>query len=149
MVEDPDEYTLSRHLEAYLLWLFGWTMFTGTHGDAAPRWFIHLAQQIADAPLEAMPQYSWASAVLAATYRGLCDACTKSDANAILTGCPLLLQLWSYTRFHVGRPKMDFTPFPESFYGETEDDGPTAGTVWCCRRVRIRIVISTFMNVRD
>ena len=137
MVDDPDEYTVLRHLEAYFLWLFGWTLFTGTHGDTAPKHLIHFARHIADAHPEDVPQYSWASAVLAATYRCLCEACTKNDPHAILTGCPLLLQLWSYTRFHIGRPHVDLTPFPQSFYGDTEDDGPTAGTVWCRRRVRI------------
>ena len=38
------------------------------------------------------------------TNRGLCDGCMKKHGNAILAGCPLLLQLWSYERLAVGRP---------------------------------------------
>ena len=36
---------------------------------------------------------SWGEAVLAATYRGLCDGCMKTHGNDILAGCPILLQL--------------------------------------------------------
>lgn len=130
---------MSRHLEAYLLWLFGWIMFTSTHGNSVGKQLIHFAREIADHPLEAIPQYSWASAVLAATYRGLCDACTKADSSAVLSGCPLLLQLWSYERFSVGRPHMDLQIYGESAYGDTEEDGPTMGTLWCRRRVSLQL----------
>jgi hypothetical protein len=137
MVDDPDDYTVARHLEAYLLWLFGWTMFTSSQGNVVSKYLIYFAQQIADAPLGDVPQFSWASAVLANMYRGLCDACTRTDPHSILSGCPLLLQLWSYSHFYVGRPQMDFSPFPlATFYGDSEVDAPTAGTVWCRRRVR-------------
>ena len=40
--------------------------------------------------------YSWGSAILACTYHGLCKASRQNDRNAVLTGCPILLQLWSY-----------------------------------------------------
>ena len=128
---------MSRHLEAYLLWLFGWIMFTSSHGNSVAKHLIHFAREIADAPLDAVPQYSWASAILAATYRGLCDACTKTDATAILSGCPLLLQLWSYERFSIGRPVMNFSTYGAGLYGETEEDGPTMGSLWVRRRVSL------------
>ena len=81
---EADEATVSRHLEAYLLWLFGWIMFTSSHGNSVGKQLIPFARAIADAPLDAVPQFSWASAILAVTYRGLCDACTKTDPNATL-----------------------------------------------------------------
>ena len=84
LAADADEYSVTRSLEAYLLWLFGYIMFNNTH-----------AREIADGD-EDVPPYSWGEAVLAATYRGLCDGCMKTHGNAILAGCPLLLQLWSY-----------------------------------------------------
>uniref|UniRef100_A0A0A9DIY2 Aminotransferase-like plant mobile domain-containing protein n=1 Tax=Arundo donax TaxID=35708 RepID=A0A0A9DIY2_ARUDO len=37
MVEHPDDVTVSRHFEAYLLWLFGWTMFASTHGNVVAK----------------------------------------------------------------------------------------------------------------
>ena len=50
--------------------------------------------------LEDVPAYSWGEAVLAATYRELCDGCMKTHGNAILAGCPLLLQHNSNTKPH-------------------------------------------------
>jgi hypothetical protein len=51
-----------------------------------------LAQRITDAPLEQIPQISWGSAVLAATYRGLCSAVMRlTSRETIFLGCPLVL----------------------------------------------------------
>jgi len=77
--------------------------------------------------------YSWGLTVLAATYRGLCDSCTKTRGEAILTGCPLLLQLWSYERLAVGRPIVSHAPYHEALYDDLEDDIPTMGTLWLWR----------------
>ena len=94
MRADADDFTVARHFEAYLLWLFGWVMFCSSQGDSCPKQLIPLARSIADAPLHEVPQFSWASAVLAATYRGLCTGVTKVSAEEpIFVGCPLLLQL--------------------------------------------------------
>ncbi|XP_062179383.1 serine/threonine-protein phosphatase 7 long form homolog [Phragmites australis] len=67
-------------------------------------------------------------------YRALCDACTKKERLATFVGCPLQLQLWSYERFVIGRPIVDQFPYPEEWYGEPEEDGPTMGSMWCRRR---------------
>ena len=64
-----------------LLWLFGYIMFNNSHGTYVDRVLVLYAQEIAEVAVEEMPQYSWGSAVLVATYK------------AILTGCPILLQL--------------------------------------------------------
>jgi hypothetical protein len=77
----------------------------------------HYAMQIAYAPLEAIPQYSWGSAVLAATYRALCDACTRRTSIDTLAGCPLLLMLWSFKRFDIGRPTLSlYKPYADEVY---------------------------------
>jgi hypothetical protein len=79
-------------LEVYLLWLFGWVLFCESTGDSVSQCMIPWARRIADAPLEQMPQISWGSAVLAATYRGLCSIVTRATSReAILLGFPLLL----------------------------------------------------------
>ena len=135
--EDADDYSVSRSLEAYLLWLFGAMMFSNTYGDSVDKVLMVYAREIVDAPEDEVPTWSWGSAVLAATYRGLCDACSKNKPDAILTGCPLLLQLWAYERFAVGRPIVDHTPYKPNLYGEFEDDRPTMGTLWCGRQVRM------------
>ena len=66
------------------------------------------AQEIAEAAVEEMPQYSWGSAVL-------CKASVHNKHNAILTGCPILLQLWSYERIAIGRPIIDHSPYEPDY----------------------------------
>ena len=73
--------------------------------------------------------------MLAATYRGLCDGYTKTIDGAILTGCPLLLQLWSYERLAIVRPTIDLSPYDQGMYGDLEDDRPTMETIWYVREV--------------
>nr|CAI44652.1 OSJNBa0096F01.20 [Oryza sativa Japonica Group] len=41
---DADDYLVRRSLEAYLLWLFGWVMFTSTHGHAEDFRLVHYAR---------------------------------------------------------------------------------------------------------
>ena len=137
LAEDADIGSVDRSLEAYLLWLFGCIMFNNSHGDCVDRVLVPYAREIADAADADVPTWSWASAVLAATHRGLCDACSKTTEGAVLTGCPLLLQLWAYERFAVGRPVVDHTPYGPDLYGDFDDDRPTMGTIWCGRQVRM------------
>ena len=94
MRDDTDDATVARHLEAYILWLFGWIMFYSCQGDSCPKQLIPVARAIADARLDDVLQFSWDSAVLAATYRGLCTGVTKVSAEEhIIVGCPLLIHL--------------------------------------------------------
>ncbi|WVZ95563.1 hypothetical protein U9M48_041309 [Paspalum notatum var. saurae] len=116
------------------LWLFGFIMFKNGHGNTVDKVLMPYAQEIADAYEDQVPTWSWGSAVLAATYRGLCDACIKDDDRAKFQGCALLLQLWSYERLAVGRPIVDHGPYELPYYGELEDDRPTMGTLWVCPR---------------
>uniref|UniRef100_A0A0E0LCU3 Aminotransferase-like plant mobile domain-containing protein n=1 Tax=Oryza punctata TaxID=4537 RepID=A0A0E0LCU3_ORYPU len=107
MLDDVQEYQLTLYLEAYLLWLFGWVMFTGSHGNSVDARLIPLARQIAEGNVGPSAQFSWGSAVLVATYRGLCDACLKTaQKEATFSGCPLLVKLGSYENFSFGRPYM-------------------------------------------
>ncbi|XP_066164154.1 protein MAIN-LIKE 1-like [Oryza sativa Japonica Group] len=121
---DADDYSVRRSLEAYLLWLFGWVMFTSTHGHAVDFRLVHYARSIADAQPQDVPQWSWGSAVLAATYRALCEACTKTDAGAIIAGCPMLLQLWAAERFAIGRPMVDSAPYGVGRSAQCPEDVP-------------------------
>jgi hypothetical protein len=148
MAPNANNYQVARHLEAFLLWLFGWVMFRGAHayigGDNS---FIEFAQEIADAPEdpdpEDVPKYSWGSALLCATYRALCCGCTKSYVQSKLDGCPLFLQLWSFERFQIGRPQVEKQTYDPDMYGEDDIDGPTFGSLWCCNKVR-RLVTTTY-----
>ena len=134
---DADEYSVTRSLEAYLLWLFGYIMFNNTHGNSVDRILLPYAREIADAE-DDLPPYSWGSAVLAATYRGLYDGCSKTDGEPIFSGCPLLLQLWSYERIAVGRPIVSQEPYHDILYGDDEEGWPTMGTLWNWRQVHSR-----------
>lgn len=98
---DADEYSFRRCLEAYLLWLFGWVMFCGTHGHVVDKGIVYYARSIADAEVGEVPQWSWGSALLVAQYRGLCDACTKTDPGVLFSGCPLFISLWVAERFAI------------------------------------------------
>jgi hypothetical protein len=55
-------------------------------------------------PLENIASYSWGTAVLAWTYRQLCQAYRRQSSNGNLGGCSYLLQVWIWERFPVGRP---------------------------------------------
>ena len=120
------------------MWLLGKTMFTETSGDSITARFINIAVEIANARRpEDIRERSYGSAVLAATYRGMCRACVKNQKNSVLVGCPLLLQLWSWERFPIGQPDvLAEEPYP---MGELFDadriDMPTFGTLWTRRNV--------------
>ena len=70
LAADADEYSVTKSLEAYLLWLFGYIMFNNTHGNSVDRILLLYAREIADGD-EDVSAYSWGEAVLAATYRGV------------------------------------------------------------------------------
>lgn len=118
-------------------------MFTDSHGDVINARHITIAYEIAQArgPQD-IPQRSFGSAVLAATYRGMCTACQRNKENTTLLGCPLLLQLWSWERFPIGRPDVQIGTSWSDAEGEVHDeiDAPTFGTVWCHRQVAYTFV---------
>jgi hypothetical protein len=59
-----------------------------------------------------MPQISWGSAILAATYMGLCSAVLRlGSKEGILLWCPLLLQVWIHERFDISQPKADLSEY--------------------------------------
>ena len=130
MAVEPTAEQVARHLEAYLLWLFGLVMFTMSHGDTVDARRIPYARAIADG--EEVAPVSWGSAILCATYRGLCEACTRTRGHSNLTGMPLLLQLWSFERYPVGRALIiNGHRYTADMYGSHGDvDGPMMGSLW-------------------
>ena len=82
-------------------------MFPSLHGDNVLPSLIKIAEQIVDAPPPPNPIYSFGSAVLAHTYRGLCDVTQKTNLSPkghILAVSAAFLQLWSWEHLPVGRP---------------------------------------------
>jgi hypothetical protein len=113
-------------------------MFTDNHVDTVSARFIGIAREIADAtcPADITPR-SFGSAVLAATYRGMCNACQLSKPTSAIVGCPLLLQLWSWERFPIGRPDVEVdSAYPlHAMFDAARIDMPTVGTMWTIRKV--------------
>ena len=132
-----DAPLITRCLEAYIIWLFGKWMFTETHVDTISARYISLTREIADAhtPADIVPR-RFGSAVLAATYRALCNVYTKNKPSSSLLGCPLLLRLWSWERFHIGKPDVDAErPWDYILIDPNVVDLPTVGSVWTRREV--------------
>jgi hypothetical protein len=89
-----------------------------------------------------MPQISWGSAVLAATYRGLCLAVTKpTSREAILLECPLLVQMWFHERFDIGRPRTNLSEYELAADSTDLADLPTMGSMWCLRKVMTSLYV--------
>src|SRR5438128_2087821 len=86
---------VSCHLEAYMLWLFGWVMFCMTHGDTVDARWIPYATTIADD--DDGPTLSWGSAVLAATYRAHSEGCTRMKTSSTL-------DWYASLKVHLGSP---------------------------------------------
>jgi hypothetical protein len=89
-----------------------------------------------------MLQISWGSAVLAATYMGLCSLVSRSGGKeGILLGCPLVLQMWIHERFDSGRPKVDLSEYKMLPEDTDLADLPTMGSLWCLRKVMTFLIV--------
>ena len=82
---DVDEAIVIQHYEVYLYVLLGGIMFCNMAGDYVVPHIVWLASQLASHPYEPI-SYSWGSIVLAATYKGLCDATQQSMKKGSITG---------------------------------------------------------------
>ena len=119
-------------------------MFTENHVSTISARYIPIAREIAEATERGqIVQRSWGSAVLAATYRGMCNGCHLIVPNAGLLGCPIFLQLWSWERFPIGRPDvLAEQAYPVTPLLDAERiDMPTFGTLWTRREVCVHITI--------
>jgi hypothetical protein len=91
---NADAAVISHHYEVYMYYLLGGIMFCNSSGDYMEPHLIWLARKLTAQPDEDI-SYSWGSVVLADTYRGLCDACRWLTSRGSISGCLLLLQMWS------------------------------------------------------
>ena len=121
-------------------------MFCHTAGDYVVPELVWFARELAERPGDAFP-YSWDSAVLAATYRGLCDACQRSGTTSNLTGCLHLLQMWSWEYFPVCRPRIGTAYYPvdnlEDIPGDARPTMGTGGHMRVCGGCKSRITPAT------
>ncbi|XP_024318336.1 serine/threonine-protein phosphatase 7 long form homolog [Brachypodium distachyon] len=114
-------------------------MFTENHVTTISARYIPIAVEIANATCgDDITKRSWGSAVLAATYRGMCNACQLASPKSALLGCPLLLQLWSWERFSIGRLDVtgDHANPKQELFDLEHIDLPTFATIWTCNKRR-------------
>lgn len=91
MAKSAGDVIVRRHFEAYLLWLFGWVMFLGSHGDNVDKHCVRYTHELADLLVDEIQPYAWGPTVLCVMYRAPCDACHHARDSSILSGCLLLL----------------------------------------------------------
>lgn len=118
---DADDLTVERAARAYVLYVFGSTLFPDGTGDNASWMWLPLFSDWDQAG-----QYSWGSAALAFLYRQLCEACRRINPGSNLGGCVLLVQVWMWERLPVGRPTSARNPW--AF--DEEDRRPTVAHLW-------------------
>ena len=116
-----NDEAVARYTRGFCMDLFGSVMFPDSSADGVPAMYL---QFISD--LETPRKYNWGGAVLAHLYRELSRAC-HVGADTI-AGPMLLLQIWSWTRFTVGRPIPREEPPP--FGGADEDMRNAFGVKW-------------------
>jgi hypothetical protein len=63
-----------------------------------------------------------------------------TSREAILLGCPLLLQMWIHERFDISRPRTDLSEYEPAADG-TPVDLPTKGSLWCLRKVMTSLYV--------
>ncbi|XP_062186040.1 protein MAIN-LIKE 1-like [Phragmites australis] len=133
---DADEATVMQHYEVYLYILLGGIMFCNTAGDYVLPHILWLAHELTSRPYEPT-HYSWGSAVLAATYKGLCAATQRSTKMGSISGCLHLLQRWSWDYLPVCRPWVSKTYYTVPISdGVADGMRPTMGYRWLHARLR-------------
>ena len=97
---NSNEATAERFARVWLWNFLGSFLFPDASGNNISWMFVDILNQ----PWENIAGYSWGSAVLAWTYRQLCEACRRTSTAGNLGGCTYLLQVWIWERWPIGRP---------------------------------------------
>jgi hypothetical protein len=64
-----------------------------------------------------------------------------TSREAILLGCPLMLQMWIHERFDIGQPRTDLSEYELAADGTDPADLPTMGSLWCLRKVMTSLYV--------
>jgi hypothetical protein len=97
---------------------------------------IWLARELTAQPDEDI-SYSWGFVVLADTYRDLCDACRRLTSRGSISGCLLLLQIWSWEYLPTSYPWAKKAYYPIPISNDIPDTmRPTMGYRWMFVRLR-------------
>jgi Plant mobile domain len=89
-----------RYTRAFCLDLFGSVMFLNNSAYLVPAAYLTFLDDLLNVPEEG---YNWGQTILSCLYFNLCWSCLE-PADCI-AGPVLLLQMWSWTRFPIGRPR--------------------------------------------
>ncbi|XP_045087291.2 serine/threonine-protein phosphatase 7 long form homolog [Aegilops tauschii subsp. strangulata] len=128
--DNPMDREINWHARALVLEILGSIVFTDTSGDGVPAMYLQFMQNLGQ-PTE----YNWGAAALALLYRQL-SMCAEKERLEI-SGPLLLLQLWSWSRLPLGRPKVIFEkPKGEEPDEEVDEEvhldyNPIFGAKWC------------------
>ncbi|BAH93074.1 Os05g0319000 [Oryza sativa Japonica Group] len=101
--DDAEPWRAECYARAYILHLLGGVLFPDAGGDIASAIWIPLVANLGD-----LGRFSWGSAVLAWTYRQLCEACCRQAPSSNMSGCVLLIQMWMWLRLP-NEPDMEKT----------------------------------------
>jgi hypothetical protein len=64
-----------------------------------------------------------------------------ASREAILLGCPLLLQMWIHERFDIGRSRADHSEYKSLPDGTDPADLPTMGSLWYLWKVMMSLYV--------
>jgi hypothetical protein len=93
------QQTVDRYTRAFCMDLFGSVMFPDACTGGVPIMYLQFLEDLGPRQVD----YNWGGAVLACLYRELSRACRGKTAS--INGPLLLLQMWYWTRFPLGRPR--------------------------------------------
>ncbi|XP_044406762.1 serine/threonine-protein phosphatase 7 long form homolog [Triticum aestivum] len=130
--DNPMDREINWHARALVLEILGSIVFTDTSGDGVPAMYLQFMQDLGQ-PTE----YNWGAAALALLYRQLSIGAEKERLE--ISGPLLLLQLWSWSRLPLGRPKVIFEKPKEGEELDEEEEeqevhldyNPVFGAKWC------------------
>jgi Plant mobile domain len=89
-----------RYTWAFCLDLFESVLFPDNNADSVPTVYLSFLDDMLNVPKEG---YDWGQTVLSCLYFNLSQSCLE-PADCI-TGLLLLLQMWLWTQFPIGRPR--------------------------------------------
>lgn len=126
MPSNPTQREIDWHSRALVLEILGSIIFTDSSGDSVPAMYLQFMDNLAT-----HTEYNWRGAVLAMLYRQLNNGAEK--ARSEIFGPLVLLQLWSWSRLPLGRPKniIQKTDEVEEQEEEESDGYPIFGAKWC------------------
>jgi Plant mobile domain len=96
----PSVNLFCRYTRAFCLNLYGSVMFPNNSANSVPTVYLTFLDDVLNVPED---DYDWRQAILSCLYFNLSRSCL--EPAYYITGPLPLLQMWSWTRFPIGRPR--------------------------------------------